>query len=79
MDDRGLAQAQLAQGVGIDQSTLSLKLHGKRKWAVGELVTISDVFGVSIDGGGNHLHGVGTSTHRRVVGPTGLEPMTSTV
>ncbi len=91
IDDRGLEQSDLAGIIGIDQSTLSLKLNGKRKWTVAELVTVSDTFGVSIDalarrrgldpipGGGTHLHGVGTNIHRRIVGPTGLEPMTSTV
>ena len=91
MDDRGLEQSTLAGILGIDQSTLSLKLHGKRKWTISELVTVSDKFGVSIDalarrrgldpigGGGGFLHGVGTNIHRRAVGPAGIEPTTSTV
>lgn len=87
MGDRGLEQSDLARRVGVDQSTLSLKLNGKRKWTVGELVQVSDIFGVSIDalarrrgldpipGGGSSLHGVGTAI-RRPVGRTGLEPVT---
>lgn len=47
--DRDVSQAQLASRLHVDQSTLSLKLNGKRKWTVTELIALSETFGVSID------------------------------
>lgn len=91
MDDRDVEQGTLAGILGVDQSTLSLKLHGKRKWTVTELVKVSDTFNVSIDalarrrelapipGGGSTLHGVDPLFRLRAVGLTGLEPVTPTV
>lgn len=71
MGDRNVGQGALAERLGVDQSTLSLKLNGKRKWTVSELILVSDAFGVSID----------ALARRRDLEPTqvgrmGLEPMT---
>ena len=83
--DRGIEQGDLARRLEMDPSTLSLKIAGKRKWTIGELVKVSDIFGVSVDsivrrrdfapvGGGTRLYGVGTSIHRSI---TGAESRTS--
>lgn len=93
MNDRDVDQPTLAARIGIDQSTLSLKLRGKRKWTVSELVTVSDIFNVSIDalarrrdldpipGGGSTFHGERPLARGflKLVGPDGFEPPTSSV
>lgn len=47
--DRDVEQQTVAAVLGMDQSTLSLKLKGKRKWTVEELVRVSGYFNVTID------------------------------
>lgn len=93
MNDRDVDQPTLAARIGIDQSTLSLKLRGKRKWTVSELVTVSDIFNVSIDalarrrdldpipGGGSTFQGERPLARGllKLVGPDGFEPPTSSV
>lgn len=92
MNDRRIDQPSLARQMGIDQSTLSLKLSGKRKWTVSELLAVSKTLNASIDwltvrhdappaGGGSNLHGVTPIRPRTLglVGPEGFEPPTSTV
>jgi len=80
LDDRGTDRIDLCRVLNVDTSTLSLKLGGKRKWTITELVKVSDFFGVSIDalarkrefdpaprgGSSGQLHGVGTTIKRMI-------------
>jgi len=40
-----VTQTRLAEVLGLDQSTLSKKLRGKRPWSVDELVRVAHVLG----------------------------------
>lgn len=59
----------VAGAIGIDPGTFGRKLRGERKWALVEVVAIAAELDTTV----GHLLG------ERPVGPTGLEPMTSTV
>lgn len=48
MRRRGIAQAELAPHLGIDQSSMSKKLYGKRTWTLDELLTVARVLDVPI-------------------------------
>ena len=79
--------AELARRIGIDQASVSRRLSGKLTFTVDDLVLIAGELDVTLlellqmpkdrpIGGGNVLHGVGTLIARRIVGRTGLEPVT---
>ncbi len=59
------SQSKIAPVWGMTQAALSLKLRGKRPWFAAEIDIAARYFGVTRDA--------------LFVGPTGLEPMTSTV
>lgn len=44
---RGLTQLSLADALGLDQSTLSKKLRGKRRWYADEIAIVASTLGVS--------------------------------
>ncbi len=82
-----ISGAELARRVGIDQASISRRLNGRSAFTVDDLVAIADVLGITLVellqmpkdrpiGGGSVLHGVGTLITRRLVGRTGLEPVT---
>lgn len=48
MRRRGMSQGDLAPHLGIDQSSMSKKLYGKRTWTLDELLTVARVFDVEI-------------------------------
>ena len=47
--ERGVSQRRLADAIGVDPSALSRIESGQRGLAVGELVAISEFFGVTTD------------------------------
>lgn len=65
-----ISQASFAARLGISQSTMSKKLRGERPWYTAELVAAAGALGVTV----GSLFG-----EEDGVGPTGFEPMTSTV
>lgn len=48
MRRRGMSQGELAPHLGIDQSSMSKKLYGKRTWTLDELLAVAQVFDVPI-------------------------------
>lgn len=48
MWDRKLTQTKLANSLGLTQSGLSKKLHGRTGWGVDELATAASVLGTSV-------------------------------
>jgi transcriptional regulator with XRE-family HTH domain len=46
MFDKRVTQSQLAQQIGVDQSTLSKKLRGKRSWTLDEMISVADALRV---------------------------------
>src|SRR6266498_794804 len=46
MWERRITQAVLAAKLGIDQTTVSKKLHGLRPWSVKELIDVADFLGM---------------------------------
>ncbi len=46
MWERRITQAVLAAKLGIDQTTVSKKLHGLRPWSVKELLDVADFLGM---------------------------------
>lgn len=83
-----LSQGALAAALGMSEMSLSRRLNDSNsaQFSADEIHAAADFF--RIDPGqlfaqrrganSGRLYGIGTSIHR-VVGPTGLEPMTSTV
>lgn len=67
--EQKLTQGAVAEEIGIDNGTFGRKLRGERKWALVEVVNVAAVLGTT----------VGYLLGETPVGPTGLEPMTSTV
>jgi hypothetical protein len=70
MWDAHESQSKLAPQWGMTQAALSLKLRGKRPWFAEEIDAAARHFRVTRDA---------LFTRPEPVGPTGLEPMTSTV
>lgn len=48
MRRRGMSQADMAEHLLIDQSSMSKKLYGRRTWTLDELLTTARVFGVPV-------------------------------
>lgn len=83
---RGVKDAELAREVGWSQSYMSRRTNAGISFSVDDLGVIAQHFNVTIAdlvqppkerpiGGGTALQGVGTRIHR-IVGRTGLEPVT---
>ena len=70
MWDRKITQTEMGKVIGVQQTTLSLKLRGKRPWYSSELRAAANMLDVSV----GYLFGEGDE-----VGPAGIEPTTSTV
>ena len=85
MWDRKLSGAAFGKALGIDSSSLAKKLRGERGWALSEVVSVASALGVSVsylfgeEHGGDENDPRQESDGGRSVGPTGIEPMTSTV
>lgn len=47
--EKRLSQTKMAEKVGIDRASYTLKENGNRKFTLEEAKTISDIFGVSIE------------------------------
>ena len=52
-----ISQAQMAEALGCSASTVSMKLHGKRKWTLAEIYAAAKILNVDVsailpDGGG---------------------------
>lgn len=48
MGRRELRQADVAQIIGISQNNVSKRLHGSIDWKLGELLKLSQVWGISL-------------------------------
>lgn len=83
----GISGAELSRRIGIDQAQISRRLSGKLTFTADDLVAIANELNLTLPellqmpkdppiGGGTTLHGVGTLIERRIVGRTGLEPVT---
>ena len=70
------SQSSLAPKWGMTQAALSLKLRGRRPWFAAEIAAAARYFGVSVSA---LFEADDDLTRNAGVGPTGLEPMTSTV
>lgn len=70
MWNRGDKQTALAPAWGMDQTTLSAKLRGKRPWYAHEIEAAARRYGVSIDV---------LFTQQGIVGSAGFEPAATTV
>lgn len=76
---QGIAQTELADALGINQSALSKKLYGRRTWMLDEVIAAARFLRVSVDEllpGNDYapvLAGRGRSGDVR---PKGLEPLT---
>ena len=64
---RKIQQRELAEALGITQSTLSRRLRGESAWFAGDLVALADRLDVSV----GWLFG-----EEDAVRPKGLEPLT---
>lgn len=79
MRRRGMAQLELADTLGINQSALSKKLYGRRSWSLDELLAVARELNVEVTEllpGNDYapvLEGRGRSGVAR---PKGLEPLT---
>jgi hypothetical protein len=73
--DAKRTQGDVAAELGMTSGSLGLKLKGSRGWALAEIVGLAQVLNTSVA----YLVGEIDSPHGPPVGPTGLEPMTSTV
>lgn len=47
--EKGLTKRQVATQLGMNESVLSLKENGKRKWNLDEFVKLCRFYGVSLD------------------------------
>ncbi|CAD5999489.1 BetR domain-containing protein [Agreia sp. COWG] len=74
MWDRRLTAKALATSIGVDPTGLGRRLRGERGWSSDEIKAASRTLEVSV----GYLFGE-TDSNQGPVGPTGLEPMTSTV
>ena len=87
---RGMTLTQCGAIMGVTESSASLKFSGKGKWSAWEVRRMADTFEVTV----GVLYGdepmpepnrpatvttLDTTKNANRVGPTGLEPMTSTV
>ena len=48
MWDRKITQTAMAERLGLQQSALSKKLRGERRWFVSDLITVADVLDVTV-------------------------------
>ena len=46
---KGLSQTRLAPRLGITQTALSHKLHGKRPWSLTELLTMASILDLPVE------------------------------
>ena len=43
-----ISQAQMAEALGCSASTVSMKLHGKRKWTLAEIYAAAKILNVDV-------------------------------
>lgn len=70
MWDRKITQTEMGNVINVGQTTLSMKLRGKRPWYSSELRAAATHLGTTV----GYLFGEDDG-----VGPAGIEPTTSTV
>lgn len=46
--DRELSRAELGDALGYTQSTISRSMQGERQWSISDLMTMAELFDVSI-------------------------------
>jgi BetR domain len=73
MWDRAITQTAFANVIRMDQSSVAKRLRGKLGWSATQVKQAADVLRTSVA----YLYG--ETEDSNPVGPTGLEPMTSTV
>ena len=73
MWDRQVTQTVLGDTIGMDPSSVAKRLRGRLGWNASQLIATASALKTTV------AYLVGETGSPNPVGPTGLEPMTSTV